>query len=72
MNRTFEKSCKNKFQYRTKKLANEALLSLNIENKTRLKYKIGNHKNLGEIGIYFCEFCGYWHIGHTTWMVNKK
>jgi hypothetical protein len=72
MNITFEKSCEHKYQYKTKKLASEALRSLIIENQTRLKYKIGCHKNLGKIEIYFCQFCGYWHIGHSAWNADEK
>jgi hypothetical protein len=69
---TFEKSCKNKYQYKTKKLASEALRSLIIENQTKLKYKIAGRKNFGKIGIYPCQFCGYWHIGHTAWKADER
>jgi hypothetical protein len=61
---TFEKSCKGKHQYRTKKMAVEAMAVVDIENKTRLKWGVGNHKNMGKLNIYFCQFCGFWHIGH--------
>jgi len=72
MNITFEKSCKNKYQYKTKQLANEALRSLIIENQTKLKYKIGSHKNMGKLNIYPCQFCGYWHVGHVTWKADER
>jgi rubrerythrin len=62
----FEHSCAGKYQYRNKKMAADAKTNLEINNKNRMRFGIADHKNKGEIDIYFCPFCGYWHIGHFT------
>ena len=62
----FEHSCAGKYQYSNKQRAIDAKKNLEINNKTRMKYGVGDYKNRGEIEIYFCPFCGYWHIGHFT------
>lgn len=63
----FEHSCKDKKQYPTKRWALETVKNMELDNKTRMKWGVGTHKNMGKLNVYFCQFCGFWHIGHAEW-----
>jgi hypothetical protein len=62
-----EHSCRDKVQYSNKQRAIAAKINMEIENKNRLKFGVGGWKNMGELNIYFCQFCGFWHIGHKSY-----
>ena len=63
----FEHSCKGKTQYPNKKQAIDAATNIQIQNEKRMKFGVGDFKNLGKVEPYFCTFCCYWHVGHKTW-----
>ena len=67
MQETYERSCRGKVQYGTKRKANDAMTNATISNAARLKYGVATIKNHGKLNIYFCKFCGFWHVGHISW-----
>jgi hypothetical protein len=62
-----EHACRDKVQYTTKRQAISAEINIENDNKARLRYGVGSYKNMGELNIYFCPFCGFWHVGHKTY-----
>lgn len=62
----FEHSCKDKTQYSNKQRAIDAKTNIEIDNQNRARFGLGDYKTRGKITIYFCPFCGFWHIGHFT------
>jgi len=67
-----EHSCRDKVQYSNKQRAISDKINMEIDNKNRLRYGVGSYKNMGELNIYFCQFCGFWHIGHKTYRRVSK
>lgn len=60
----FEHACRDKSQYSNKQRAIDAMRNIELSNRNRLRFGIGNYKNKGKLNVYFCKFCGFWHIGH--------